>query len=191
MNQWGFYFDQTRCTGCYTCAVACKDWHDLPAGPVNWLRIKAIEEGDFPNLFVAYLAQACHHCQNPPCLKVCPVQAITKRPENGLVVVDRDKCLGNRECPASCLKACPWHAPQFGPEPGAKMQKCDLCLERLDQGRQPVCVEACPMYALEVGLLSDLEARYGKQVEAAGFSYRAKIGPSVIFKAKPRPPGIG
>ena len=56
MTQMGFYFDRTRCTGCYTCTVACKDWHDINAGPANWIRLLTIEDGKFPNLFVAYLA---------------------------------------------------------------------------------------------------------------------------------------
>ena len=60
MTQMGFYFDQTRCTGCFACAVACKDWHDIDAGPVNWLRVRTIEEGKFPDVFVACLASLCY-----------------------------------------------------------------------------------------------------------------------------------
>lgn len=186
MPQMGFYFDQTRCTGCYTCAVACKDWHDIDAGPVNLMRVTIIEEGVFPDLFLAYLAAPCFHCADPPCALACPADAIIKRDKDGIVVVDPEKCLGRDECHGPCLKACPWGAPQFGPEKNARMQKCDLCLERLEQGRQPVCVEACPMYALEVGLLSELRARHGEAVEAEGFQYLERFKPSVTLKPKLR-----
>jgi anaerobic dimethyl sulfoxide reductase subunit B (iron-sulfur subunit) len=187
MTQMGFYFDQTRCTGCYTCAVACKDWHDIPAGPVNWMRIKTIEDGRFPNLFLAYLASPCYQCANPPCVLACPVEAISKRESDGIVVVDREKCLGNKECRTLCLNACPWDAPQFGPEPGAKMQKCDFCLERLQKGQQTICVEACPMYALDVGPLDELRKKYGDMAGAEGFRYSARFKPAAVFKPKRRP----
>ena len=90
--QKGFYFDQARCTGCFACAVACKDWHDTPAGPANWMRIHYREEGNFPNLFVSHVAAPCYHCAEPVCAFVCPNEALTKREEDGVVVVDRDKC---------------------------------------------------------------------------------------------------
>jgi len=90
--QKGFYFDQARCTGCFACAVACKDWHDTPAGPANWMRIHYREDGNFPNLFVTHVAAPCYHCSEPVCAFVCPNEALTKREEDGVVVVDRDKC---------------------------------------------------------------------------------------------------
>ncbi len=184
MAQMGIYFDQTRCTGCYTCAVACKDWHDVEAGPANWMRVRTFEEGKFPNVLVTYLASPCYHCANPPCVLACPVNAITKRAGDGIVVVDREKCLGNRGCRTLCLNACPWDVPQFGPEDNAKMQKCDLCLERREHGQQTICVEACPMYALDVGPLDELKAKYGDSVDAQGFRYSKRFKPAVTFKPK-------
>ena len=184
MTQIGFYFDQTRCIGCYTCSVACKDWHDIDAGPVNWRQVKLIEQGKFPNLFLAYLTYSCNHCEKPPCEQVCPENVITKRESDGIVIVDQNKCLGNKECSMHCLIACPWDAPQFGPEENAKMQKCDLCLKRLEQGKQPICVEACPMFALDVAPLDKLREKYGDIVEAEGFPYNERFKPSVIFKSK-------
>ena len=173
----GFYFDQTRCTGCYTCVVACKDWHNINAGAVSLLRLKTIEKGEFPHPFVAHLVTACLHCANPPCVSACPEKAILKRDIDGIVIVDRDKCKGSAECPQFCLKACPWEVPQFGPEPGAKMQKCDLCVERLDQGKQPICVESCPMYALEVGPLEELKKKHRAEPKTSGFYYSAWFHP--------------
>jgi anaerobic dimethyl sulfoxide reductase subunit B (iron-sulfur subunit) len=152
------------------------------------MRIQAIEKGRFPHLFVAYLVLPCCHCEDPPCATVCPAGAITKRESDGIVVVDREKCQGNQDCPTACLNACPWDAPQFGLEENAKMQKCDLCEERLAKGQQPICVEACPMYALEVGPLPELRARFGECVEAEGFRYSERFKPSVIFKPKAQEP---
>ena len=184
MKQIGFYFDQTRCTGCFTCSVACKDWHDIDAGPVNWIRITTIEEGKFPDLNMAYLSIACNHCADPPCVKACPTNAIIKREEDGIVTVDQEKCLGKDECGFKCLKVCPWDAPQFSSNLNAKMEKCDLCIERLEKGQQTICVDACPMYAIQCGPMEELQEKYGTRTEAKGFIYNEKIKPSIIFKSK-------
>lgn len=182
--QMGFYFDQTRCTGCFTCSVACKDWHDVPAGPANWMRVLSREEGEFPELLVSHLAIPCYHCAQPLCALPCPVKAITKRESDGIVVVDREKCLGNRECRTLCLNACPWEVPQFGPELDAKMQKCDLCLDRLAEHKKPICVEACPVRALDAGPLDELREKYGDVKEAHGFTYSTKAEPAITNKPK-------
>lgn len=124
--QKGFYFDQARCTGCFTCSVACKDWHDTPAGPAAWMRIHYREEGNYPKLFVSHVAAPCYHCAQPVCAYVCPNEALTKREDDGIVLVDRDKCRGEKPCgiideskmgadflygeaKAPCQAACPAH----------------------------------------------------------------------------------
>jgi anaerobic dimethyl sulfoxide reductase subunit B (iron-sulfur subunit) len=183
MKQYGFYFDQTRCTGCLTCIVACKDWHDVPAGPAAWRRVLTFEKGRYPDVYAAWLAVSCHHCDQPICLKACPVNAITKRAEDGIVVVNREVCLGLDKCDR-CLKACPYDAPQFGDESNAKMQKCDLCLDRFPEGKKPICVEGCPMRALDAGPLDELKAQYGGELDAEGFTRNKKIGPNIIFKPR-------
>lgn len=182
--QIGFYFDQTRCTGCGACIVACEDWHDVPAGPAKWMRVLYNETGKCPEVFVSYLVVPCYHCASPLCMLACPVKAISKKKEDGIVVVNREACLGNVKCKVACLKACPYDAPQFGPEPDAKMQKCDLCLERWEKKKKPICVEACPTRALDAGPLSELEAKYGKVRKAEGFVYSKKTEPSIVFKPK-------
>lgn len=182
--QVGFYFDQTRCTGCYTCRVACKDWHDIPAGPENWLRVNVTEKGKFPDIFVSYLVAPCYQCQNPVCIVVCPTRAISKRPGSGIVVVDDSLCIGRKKCREKCLKACPYDAPQFGPEPDARMRKCNFCLDRWLENKMPVCVEACPMRCLDAGPMDELEAKYGKNQVATGFIYSQRTRPSVVFKPK-------
>ena len=124
--QVGFYFDQTRCAGCYGCRVACKDWHDQPAGSASWMRINYQEEGPFPNVFASYLISNCYQCEEPVCSFICPNEAINKREEDGIVVVDKDKCREEVNCgiiskesmgldylygesEASCQVACPVH----------------------------------------------------------------------------------
>jgi anaerobic dimethyl sulfoxide reductase subunit B (iron-sulfur subunit) len=180
--QYGFYFDQNRCTGCYTCVVACRDWHDVPAGPANWLRLKTIEKGKYPDLFVSFLPLACYHCHEPACVNACPTNAINKRGEDGIVTVDADTCMGKDSC-GLCLEACPYDVPQFGAEENARMQKCDLCLDRLAEGNKPVCVEACPMWALDAGPMDELREKYGDIREAEGFVY-SELAPSISFKPR-------
>lgn len=182
--QIGFYFDQSRCTGCYTCVVACKDWHDVPAGPASWIRVISNEKGKFPNPSLSYLFRTCLHCAVPSCVPACPVGAITKRKEDGIVVIDREDCLGNVSCDGACQEACPYIAPQFGAEPEAKMQKCDLCLERWAHKEEPICVEACPMRALDAGPMDELKVKYGNVRQAEGFIYSEDAMPSIVFKAK-------
>lgn len=181
--QKGFYFDQTRCTGCFTCAVACKDWHDIPAGPSNWMRVTTLERGKYPNLFVAFFAMPCYQCAKPKCIAACPANAIIKRKEDGIVVVDQDKCLGRDEC-GKCKTACPYGVPQFRRDANAKMEKCDLCLERWSEGKKPICVEGCPMYALDAGPMDELRKKYGSVRDAAGFTWDKEMAPSVVFKPK-------
>jgi anaerobic dimethyl sulfoxide reductase subunit B (iron-sulfur subunit) len=182
--QIGFFFDQSRCTGCSACRVACKDWHDIPAGPENWLRVHYTEKGTFPKVFVSYLIAPCWHCLDPVCIPACPVGAIAKRKEDGIVLVDNRACLGNEACEEKCRKACPYEAPQFGPEKGAKMRKCNYCLDRFLEGKLPNCIEACPVRALDAGTLEALEAKYGTGREAEGFRHSSRTKPAVIFKAK-------
>lgn len=185
--QLAFYFDQTRCTGCYTCVVACKDWHDIPAGPANWIRVTTIEQGKYPKPFLAFLRSSCYHCTEPSCLTVCPVNAISKREQDGIVLVDREVCLGKDGCGGLCLDACPWRAPQFGAEDNAKMQMCDLCMERWAEGKKPICVDGCLTRALDAGPIDEMGAKYGEAKEAVGFTHDDGLRPSVIFKPKLQP----
>jgi len=186
MTQLGFYFNQTRCIGCHTCAVACKDWHDHQEATINWMQINTIEKGVFPHLFLAFIAVPCYHCEDPSCMAVCPADAISKRAADGIVIVDPDKCLGREGCEKTpCLTACRSSSPQFGLAPNAKMQKCDFCLDRLEEGKQPICVEACPMFALEIDSMENLQQKYGKQQAAEGFRYSKKIRPAALFTPKP------
>jgi anaerobic dimethyl sulfoxide reductase subunit B (iron-sulfur subunit) len=186
--QYGFYFDQTRCTGCGACIVACKDWHDIPAGPENWLKVTTIEKGDRQHLFVARMITPCYHCAQPACLSACPAGAIVKRPEDGIVTVTAYVCVGAESC-GRCRDACPCGAPQFAAGDTGVMRKCDLCLERWAGDQKPICVLACPMRALDAGPLAQLREAYGEVREAEGFALAPELGPSILFKPKPAPAG--
>jgi len=182
--QFGFYFDQSRCTGCYACTVACNDWHDIQDGAVCWRRVTGLEQGVFPDVFVAYISLSCNHCADPACARACPAGAISKRAADGIMEVDRQACLGNQVCGMFCREACPYDAPQFGSEPDAKMQMCTFCLDRLTAGRKPACVDACPMRALDCGPLADLIEKYGDGCAAAGFVYVPDTRPSIVIRPR-------
>jgi len=158
MTQYGFFIDLSRCVGCNACVISCKQWHDVPPGPVKWLRVYQWEKGNFPDIDLRVLPIMCFHCENPVCLEACTNRAIYKDEKYGAVLVDTDKCKGERDC----WKACPYGTPQFaGDEPGLKMSKCNMCMDRLEQGNQPICVLSCSMRALEFGPIEELREKYG------------------------------
>jgi len=129
--------------------VACKSWNGIEPG-IRWRRVLDVWRGQFPKVTNQTISYSCMHCEKPACVQICPEQAISKRTEDGIVVVNQRKCVGCQ----SCAKACPFHIPQYGK--AKVMQKCDLCLERLAQGKQPSCVATCPGEALKFGTLEDL-----------------------------------
>ena len=157
MVQLGFYFDQSRCTGCYACGIACRDWHDIQDTGVQWRRITSCESGTFPEVRLSYLSLSCNHCARPACVEACPVGAITKGKDDGVVAVDRARCLGRDNCGMFCREACPYDVPQFARGEDAKMQMCTLCADRRAEGKNPACVDACPLRALDWGPLDELE----------------------------------
>lgn len=170
MTQLGFAFDQGRCIGCRTCQMACKDYKDTNIG-VNFRRVYEYEGGDWQQdsdgivraqIFAAYASISCNHCDNPACMRVCPVGAITKYEDTGIVEIDTEKCIG---CDA-CAMGCPYGAPQKVEATG-KYDKCNLCRERLEEGMKPICVEACPTRALDFGEISELRAKYGDEAGIA------------------------
>jgi anaerobic dimethyl sulfoxide reductase subunit B (iron-sulfur subunit) len=150
IKQFGFYFDSARCTKCYACEIACLQWHGIEAGTFKLRKVEEVTAGTFPEVKRTFLSLSCHHCGKPPCALVCPSGAISKRTEDGIVLVDSQKCNG---CQA-CLEACPFGIPQF--DRNGLMHKCDMCLDRLEIGKKPICVDTCPTKALLWGTLNEI-----------------------------------
>ena len=148
-TQYGFSFAKDRCVQCYGCEVACKSWRNGETG-VRWRRVSNIWYGRYPNVKNGSASVSCMHCADPECVKTCPVKAIAKRAEDGIVVVDREKCIGCK----ICLKSCPFGTPQFGTD--GKMQKCDMCLGLVELGKEaPPCAETCPTKALTLAKMDE------------------------------------
>ncbi len=179
MSQYGFYIDQSRCIGCNTCTVACMQWHDIEPGSIRWMRVYQWEKGVFPKVRLHILPVPCYHCQKPVCQQACPNGAIYKEDKYGAVLVDQDKCRGSRKC----WQACPYGSPQYaGDAAGQKMSKCNMCIDRLEQGGKPICVVSCSMRALEFGRLEELEKKYGNLRRLEDMPKETISQPSVIFK---------
>ena len=167
--QYGFYFDAERCINCRACETACKARNNVEYG--IFLR-KTIEiwNGEFPDISRTFVAMSCLHCAEPACMAVCPADAITKRSEDGIVVVDREKCTG---C-GLCRDACPYGVPQFGAD--GTMQKCDYCLET---GGEPACTAPCPANALFHGTMDEI-TRLAE--EKGGERVTGETGPSLYIR---------
>lgn len=181
--QLGFFFDQSRCSGCFTCIIACKQWHSTDYEVMNWRKVETFGKGEYPNLKVSFISISCLHCSIPLCASVCPVSAIYKRKQDGIVLVDSEKCLGSLDC-GLCKDACPYRVPQFNSCHDFKMEKCNLCLDRLDHAKKPICVDACPTHALDVAPLSELSKKHGYGKTADGFSFSDQTNPSIFLKQK-------
>jgi anaerobic dimethyl sulfoxide reductase subunit B (iron-sulfur subunit) len=179
MAQYGFFFDQSRCSGCRACTVACKNWNGLPPGPLKYLRIYEYEKGTFHNTRIHFQWVPCYHCEEPTCVSNCPSGAIYKEHKYGAVLIDSQKCDGCH----ICYDACPYGALVFGSdEIGVKAQKCTMCIDRLDLGLKPICVLACPNRALDFGLLKAIIGRYGNIRDLEDMPSSQSTKPSVLFK---------
>ncbi len=181
MARMKFLLDADRCTECNACVVACKNEHDVPWG-VNRRRVVTIDDGLEGERSVS---AACMHCSDPPCMAVCPVDCIYQT-EDGVVLHDKDLCIG---C-GYCFYACPFAAPQF-PQAGnfggrGKMDKCTFCAggpeddhseaerkkygrNRIAEGKLPLCAELCPTKALLAGDGDEVADIYRERVAVRGF----------------------
>lgn len=184
MTQYAFYFDGTRCTGCKTCEMACKDYKDLDLGiafrkvyEVTFGETTADADGCFTTSCVSYpLSMSCNHCDNPACTKVCPTGAMHKDNETGLVSVDDAKCIG---C-GYCHMACPYNAPKVDRAKGHSV-KCDGCAERVAAGEMPVCMEACPARALAFGPVEEM-SKLGELANIAPLPEPSYTNPNFFIK---------
>ncbi len=153
MNRhYGFNFDAGRCVQCHACETACKSKNNIEFG-VKWRSVIGIWRGNFPDVTCRTYSIGCNHCADAPCIFVCPANAIKKRTEDGIVIVNQDKCIGCH----SCLTVCPFGAPQFGDN--GLIQKCHMCFDRIKNGKEPACAATCPVSALTFGTLEDLTVK--------------------------------
>ena len=179
-TQYGFFFDQSRCDNCMECAVACKGWLELGAGPVKPLRMLEWETGTFTDIRMHFMFATCYHCANPVCVDSAN-GAMFKEPKYGAVLIDPDKATSPSLRKASA--SCPYGAIMFDSDAtNARATKCNMCVDRLEQGKQPVCVMSCHMRALDFGKLSDLKAKYGSTATLEGFPDPSATTPSIVFK---------
>jgi tetrathionate reductase subunit B len=167
--------DLQRCTGCHSCSVACKTEHEVPLGDFR-MRVRYLERPAEPT--IAFLPLICMQCQDAPCLKACPTEAIG-RLEDGRVVVDDEKCCGNK----ACVSACPYGAIFINNETN-KAEKCDFCTHRTEVGLEPACVASCPTDAIRFGDLDNPQDPVTMEAKAKGakaFKEDAGTDPSVLY----------
>ena len=160
-----------KCIGCHACYVACKA-ENRTALRTDWRTVVVRERGAFPTPVREFISLACHHCDEPACLKSCPTGAITKRAADGVVLIDQEKCIGCRYC----AHVCPYGAPRIDTLTN-KVSKCTACIHRLDQGQQPACVATCLTGAIE--LVTNFTLGDGSAPE--GFADRGYTKPNINF----------
>lgn len=176
-KQHGFHFTADNCIGCHACEAACSEKNDLPPH-LSFRSVGYVEGGTYPNFTRMNISMACNHCDDPVCLKGCPTNAYTKHPEYGAVLQDPDICFG---C-GYCTWVCPYNAPQLDPIAG-HVEKCNMCVDRLEVGLQPACVSACVGNALNFGVIETIpENREQKKVSIPGFPDPKISKPNIRFE---------
>lgn len=189
--------DLNRCIGCHSCEVACKLEHNLPKD-VSLTKVVKYEEGIYPNARMYMDVKLCMHCDNPPCVEICPTGASIKL-DNGIVYVDYDKCIGCK----NCIMVCPYDARTYvnnavAELPGIsisknygknddlenKVMKCDFCFERIKDNKLPACVIACPAKARVFGDLDDPNSEVSELIqkhETKNFPFQQNTNPGIRY----------
>ncbi len=177
----GLVIDLDTCVGCHGCATACKQWNTSGTiGPLSdtapygkdpdgaWLnRIRTFEVEEQPVSKTVHFPMSCLHCEKADCVTVCPTGASYKRDEDGIVLVDQDKCMGCN----LCAWACPYGARELDPVQGV-MKKCTLCVDRIydenlpEAERKPACVLTCPTSSRLFGDFDDPNSEVSQAVRA-------------------------
>lgn len=176
-KQHGFHFTADNCIGCHACESACSEKNDLPPH-LAFRSVGYVEGGTFPDFTRMNISMACNHCDDPVCLKGCPTRAYTKHAEYGAVIQDPDICFG---C-GYCTWVCPYNAPQLDPVKG-RVEKCNMCVDRLEVGLKPACVSACVGNALDFGVIENTpENRDAIDVTIPGFPSPDITHPNIRFQ---------
>jgi len=201
-KQLALVIDLNVCVGCHACVTSCKEWNTSGwAGPLTdsnpygadpngvfFNRVQTFECGTYPETETIHFPKSCLHCEEPPCVPVCPTGASYKREEDGIVLVDYDKCIGCKYCSWSC----PYGAREFDPVQGV-MKKCTLCVDRIydktleEDRRKPACVLACPPGARIFGDINDPDSEAAKAIrDNGGFQLMPEWGSSPANHYLPR-----
>jgi Fe-S-cluster-containing dehydrogenase component len=182
-RQLALVIDLNVCVGCHACVTSCKEWNTSgAAGPLAdedpygadptgtfFNRVQTYEAGVFPLTETVHFPKSCLHCADPPCVPVCPTGASYKRKEDGIVLVDYDKCIGCKYC----AWACPYGARELD-EKRQVMTKCTLCVDRIydeqlaPEDRKPACVKACPTNARLFGDVNDPTSEVAQAIRERG-----------------------
>jgi len=188
-KQFVLIIDQERCIGCDACTVACQIENETS---LRLIRVETQDvlyrdtpRGSFPDLTMHFLPLLCNHCQSPPCVDVCPLEAIEKR-EDGPVILHESACDGCQ----MCIEACPYDAIHFNPLQNT-VQKCNFCTHRIEQNLEPFCVMCCEGQAMHFGDLNDTDGKTAAilaKKETYQLKPEAGTGPSVFY-CPPQTPG--
>jgi len=182
MARLGMVFDLKACIGCNACVIGCKQENSLPDG-VFFTKTLSEEYGVYPLANRVYIPTICNHCEDAPCEKVCPSGATYTR-EDGIVMVDDDKCIGCSTCAVACPydqrtqmeaesfvkglfgtgEITPFEEQGYGRYTPGTVTKCDFCSQRVDAGLDPACVVTCPTNARIFGDLDDPNSAPSKMI---------------------------
>lgn len=168
----GFLVNSDRCIGCHACELACKNEYQQEP-EIRWRKVYPLKEDSFGGFAREFASLACNHCEDPACLKACPVIAYTKR-EDGIVMHSKERCIGCK----NCMLACPYKVPEFN-QKTKKVEKCHMCAARQDRGEKPACVVGCPMEAITIINANDTIA--GAERSLPGFPNAAITNPTTRF----------
>ncbi len=179
MNRFAFKMNAAKCIGCRTCTMACKNYNRL-LPEIQWRKVYPLAEKIYPHAERAFYSLACNHCDNPACRQACPTNSYEKR-SDGIVVHNQKTCLG---C-TNCVRACPYGAPQYN-HTEKHVEKCSMCVERIEAGLLPACVQGCPVGALELIDLTTFKDPHAVQYPD-GFPKIQALSPGTRF-IKPKAP---
>jgi Fe-S-cluster-containing dehydrogenase component/formate-dependent nitrite reductase membrane component NrfD len=165
MSNYGFAIDLRKCIGCHACTIACKAEHDIPVG-VNRCWVKTVEKGTFPETRRFFFPVLCNQCDEAPCAKICPTNALFKR-RDGIVDLHGDSCIGCR----ACMVACPYDQLFIDPNTHTA-EKCNFCANRVENDLLPACVSVCPTECRIFGDLDDPASEVAQIAQREAISVR-------------------
>ena len=199
----GLVIDLDTCVGCHACVTACKGWNDQgygaalsdqdpygadPSGTfLNRVHSYQVTPDDGGTAKIVNFPRSCLHCEDAPCVTVCPTGASYKRSEDGIVLVNEDACIG---C-GLCAWACPYGARELDASAGV-MKKCTLCVDRIynenlpEEDRKPACVRSCPTGARHFGDFADPDSKVSRlSAERGGFALMPEMGTNPVNRYLP------